>query len=711
MASDKKAPMMKQIQSFTLFCLLVVSPIFVHAFDTVELLPPNEPQGVAWPWLKGEWPPLSPGLGSVAALAFSPDGTTLASVGSSQRLRLWDTASGAALASVHEYGHSLTGVAYSPDGHWLAFAGDSYIAIWDAARRQIAQRLPIGAIQVPIHSLAFSPDSSLLAAQSDRQSLGLWRVEDGRQLHDFELSDKTSPSIRIPGTRMALTRPVVTRAKELAFSPDGQRLVAGLGNGTILVWRLAPYQREAEWRLHKREVTGLGFSADSRHLYSSALDSALYVWDMRTLEHLKTLEDPIQPKTREEVWQLNTPRHMQVRGDTLYIHRWKEELERRDSNGGNKHSVQSEPGESMRAFALSQDATQYARGSRNYSIYLHDSSTGKLLRRFGGHAHQLLAQAVSADGRRLATFSQNLHLTLWDLESKRPLRQFIHDSLIYKLLFDNAADTLMLVSYRELGRRFSNLKPEAIWLWQLDRPEPERLVDLTKQAAGHSFAFSGDGQSVAFTVKGETQLVSRNGQIEQRLKTEDKVTALAFSPDSQTLVTALGNIMVFWQRADGSEGKILKTYGDNNVTRLAFDNSGAYLLAQTSKTEYYVWRLDNGDNIFELSSNMGGSAVFTGSGSELAVLSKHAIEIYRPPVIQAARRFNTAETKLTGLSASQDTLISYTENGLLQAWPLDNTESAWLFAGGSHGVWFACQWQKRCWQGDDGSLWEKAQAN
>src|SRR5262249_39214099 len=103
----------------------------------------------------------------VGGLAFSPDGTLLATVGQSRRgegqkdvpgeVRLWDVATGREIRRWQGHDGRVDTVAFSPDGRTLATGGpDAVVYLWEVATGR--QRRALRGHDDLILSLSFAPD-------------------------------------------------------------------------------------------------------------------------------------------------------------------------------------------------------------------------------------------------------------------------------------------------------------------------------------------------------------------------------------------------------------------------------------------------------------------------------------------------------------------------------------------------------------------------
>lgn len=149
----------------------------------------------------------------------SPDGTDLE--GNAATVTLWDmTVRGkpAVVRQVRKIVITVWAVAFSPDGKTLAAATDrvkdKVVRLWDVATGQ--ERAPLRGHTDIIHSLAYSPDGTMLATASMDKTVKLW--------------DTTS------GEELATLQGHTNAVKCVAFSPDGRMLASGSWDSTVKVW-------------------------------------------------------------------------------------------------------------------------------------------------------------------------------------------------------------------------------------------------------------------------------------------------------------------------------------------------------------------------------------------------------------------------------------------------------------------------------------------
>ena len=130
------------------------------------------------------------GIGLSYQLAFRPDGREIAS-GSrlSGRVNFWDARTGERRGQVKG-----EGVAYSPDGEFIATANANSVWIWDAATKALIRELSVGGEAGEDLPLAFSPDGAMLAAGKD--DLTIWSTDDWTELATWSAPAGTFHSLR-----------------------------------------------------------------------------------------------------------------------------------------------------------------------------------------------------------------------------------------------------------------------------------------------------------------------------------------------------------------------------------------------------------------------------------------------------------------------------------------------------------------------------------
>ncbi|MBN1123020.1 MAG: serine/threonine protein kinase [Anaerolineae bacterium] len=206
---------------------------------------------------------------AVYTLAFDPGSTMLASGGRDSSVRIWDVLTGDELFFSTGHGAFVGTVAFSPDGSLLASGGeDGTIRVWDVATGEAVTSISLGGYSVV--DVEFSPDASMLAAV-DQYDNSVW-------LYD---ADTFEPVSALHGHTEGTGGYGVF---SLAFNADGTLLATGGGDYTIRLWDTDPAsptfgQQVAVLERHSDWVDGLDFSPDGSLLFSSSSrDGTVRAW-------------------------------------------------------------------------------------------------------------------------------------------------------------------------------------------------------------------------------------------------------------------------------------------------------------------------------------------------------------------------------------------------------------------------------------------------
>jgi WD40 repeat protein/class 3 adenylate cyclase len=204
---------------------------------------------------------LRQGSAPVLAVAFGPDGSTLAAAGAEGKVVLWDAAHDDATLPTLDSGQSAVfGVAFSPDGSTLAAAAaDGKVVLWDAAHDYA--RLPTLDSGGAVSGVAFSPDGSTLAAAGADGKVRLWDAA-----HDY--------------ARLPTLESGQSTVNGVAFSPDGSTLAAAGVDGKVMLWDAGQdYARLTTLDSGQSYLVGLAFSPDGSTLATAGAGGKVMLWD------------------------------------------------------------------------------------------------------------------------------------------------------------------------------------------------------------------------------------------------------------------------------------------------------------------------------------------------------------------------------------------------------------------------------------------------
>ena len=489
------------------------------------------------------------------AIAFSPNGSTIATA-SSGGVFLWDAATGQAIGMLHHGDELVAALAYSNDGSLLASAGSGIgdTVLWDAASGQEIARLA----GQPSTGLAFNRGGDILVAARVQGGLAFWDVnrralaqaipdDPGQSVtgitftgqEDVEIAASYGGEIILaplnatePTSRL-LPHPGVTA---IASTADGGVLASGGTDGSIQLWDVATATPVGEALHLSEDVSELAFNREGTVLAAAGLSTGeVALWDVTTRRPL------VAPLVNTEGVSGLT---FSPDGSTLVtgvpegtITLW----DVRALTEGREVLLQQGP---VSGLAIN--------GDGSILVSVSSISPGRLIVWDPGTRSRIAevtppgrpTGAVDVGGTVVAVALTGGDVALWDVASRafRNVR-LPHNFDVTSVAL--SADGRVLVA--------GSLEDDEVTIWHLDAadPRPETL-DMPSRAADLDLSSDGQLLAIAGLVKPAVRLwrLGSTAEFLGEVSHPPSVTSVSFSSDGQRLATGGADRVIYWDVAN-----------------------------------------------------------------------------------------------------------------------------------------------------------------
>ncbi|MEO0768761.1 MAG: caspase family protein [Cyanobacteria bacterium J06649_4] len=500
----------------------------------------------------------------VTAVAFSPDGTTLATAGRDEVIKLWNVADGQLIQTLTGHTGWTNAVSWSPDGRQLASGGeDKKLKIWEVASGELLWEKTEHRARVT--SVDWSGTGEWIAVGEGDRTVKMWRVQDRAALtlgeHETGEGD------------------IIVQVNSVRFSPDSQQLLSTGDDGTLRIWRVEDGRQINILRGHQGVVWEADWHPDGDAIASAGSDNGVRLWELAaTREASKSTNIPSQNIDLYGAQFGSEGKRIAGINWDGSIELWAHE------NGVFGQKVRSLP-EQEDAYVAQLDfiGDRLATANEDGIVRLWNVEQGVLEKSFSGHDGRVTVVRFSHAQSLLLSGGEDGALRLWDPDNGNAVRDWAAHE-----------DEVSAIAWQPTGQLIaSGARNGTVNVW-----DPQGNLEYSlpaHNATVSALTFSSEGKQLITASADQTIKVwnVKDGTVQHTLNGQQSTTALFFVENGQVLVSSGADIKLWNIRT----GELLKTIEgtvirDGNSLDISRDEQWLISSSINGGTWIQPWSLD-----------------------------------------------------------------------------------------------------------------------
>jgi eukaryotic-like serine/threonine-protein kinase len=408
--------------------------------------------------------------------------------------------------------------------------------------------------------------------------------------------------------------------RSAAFSPNGRTVLTGCIDGTAQFWNADDGRAIGPPLPHRGSVDAVAFSRDGQTAATGSKDE-VKLWNASTG---KLLGVPVaHPSAVAAVAYSADGKSVVTAGADRNIRHWDTETHKLLSTSPIRKDL------GLHKAAFSAKAETLLTSDPDNAVRIWNSTTGQQIGEPIHHEYQVTALGLSPDSLNVVTGDITGIGRVWDVIGKKQIgAMLIHPGTIGAVAFSPDGRTVM-----------TGADDRTVRLWDTSTGAPQG-APLELQATVGAVAYSSDGTLLMAGQYGQVRLrapVENRGTLRTFRHGPNWITAVAFSPDGNTVLTAGGNpsplvpsqgLVWFWNRSTGQpqgdpiryEHPVLAAAFSPDGTRLLtgcgypYKNVGGAYLRSLIPGNHSIIKLEHEHNpVWSVAFSRDGRTVVTGS--------------------------------------------------------------------------------------------------